>query len=283
VFRAALRWARGKDSVRTDRAGNRLGRLLHRCSAKHRNRALSNLKLAFPEWTDERRAEVALRVFEHFGASLLDFLRAESRSGSDCLKGVEIEGLEHLREALDQGKGLLLIGAHFGNWERLPSILRSQGIELYVVARGSNDPKLDELVARLREASGVSVLPRGNAARAILKALRENKAVGLLPDQNGFETFVTFFGKPAGTTLGPAVMHLRSGAPLVPVYCARLGTDRFRVWAEAPLKPVDGMQDVQDALTQAVNDSIERAIRAYPDQWLWFHDRWKSARERGLL
>lgn len=279
----AIRWARNKDAAALERAGAKLGRLLFRLSRKHRERALSNLELAFPEMPSAERLALARRVFEHFGVIASTFVATESRTPEEILASVQLEGREHMEAALAKGKGVLLLTGHFGNWERFAHFGVLNGARIAVVVRDADHPGLQSRVARLRSAAGVEILSRGNAARAILGALKRELIVGLLPDQNSEESFLPFFGLPTGTVLGPAVLHLRAGAPLVPVFCVRVGVGQYRAEIEPPLEPLPGFATPQEGLMAAFNATLERAIRRNPEQWLWFHDRWKSSRQKGLL
>lgn len=276
-------WLRRKSAVQAERSGARFGRMLFRFSRKHRERALANLALAYPEKTAAERVELARQVFEHFGRVATDFLRTESRTDAEVVQGMEVEGFENVAAALRGGKGILIVTAHFGNWERAAQFAKTQGRDIYAVARDADDAQVQDDVLRLREKAGLKVISRGNAARQILALLRENKLVALLPDQNCSESFVPFFGHPAGTVLGPATLSLRTGAPLVPMFCARTGPGQYRLHLMPPLVPKPEIEDPVLALTYAMNEAIEAIVRRYPEQWLWFHDRWKSARQRGLL
>lgn len=282
AFVRLQRWLGRKDAAGAERIGERLGKLAYRVSRKHRERALENLKRAFPEATPEQRARWAEGVLIHFGRVMSDFMRAASRSQKEVLDSIEAEGIEQFDIGLAKGKGVILITAHFGNWERMANYIALLGYKLNVVARDANDPDMNSLVGQLREAAGVEVISRGNAARAILTKLRKNEMVGILPDQNSDEIFVPFFGVPCGTVQGPAVLSTRSGAPIIPIYCARVGVGKYRMWVEPPIEPEPGFEPIE-GLTRAINASLEAAIRQYPDQYLWIHNRWKSAKARGLV
>jgi KDO2-lipid IV(A) lauroyltransferase len=117
----------------------------------------------------------------------------------------------------------------------------------------------------------------------LLQALREGRAIALLPDQSHKDVFIEFFGKPAGTALGPAVLAERTGAPMLPVFCYRIGPGRYRMDVLPPIEVDHDEEDRPLALTKAFTAELEGAIRAHPEQWLWFHDRWRSARQKGLL
>lgn len=282
AFVRLQKWLGRKDAAGAERVGERLGRLAYRLSKKHRERALENLARAFPEATQQQRDDWAEGVLVHFGRVMSDFMRAATRSKQEVIDSIEASGIERIDEVLAAGKGVILVTAHFGNWERMANYLALKGYTLSVVARDANDPDMNALVAQLREAAGVEVISRGNAARAVLTKLRKNECVGILPDQNSDEIFVPFFGVPCGTVQGPAVLSQRSGAPILPMYCARIGVGKYRVWVEPPIEAEEGFEPVE-GLTRAINASLEAAIRQYPDQYLWIHNRWKSAKARGLV
>lgn len=270
--------------AKAERWGERLGRLAFRLSRKYRERTLSNLDLAFPEKSPAERRDIAIRMFEHFGRGALEFFRADQRTDESVRASVvEVEGLEHLERAHALGKGVLVIGGHFGDWERAAHYAVVCGYRLTVVARDANQPEITEALAELRGASGVELLARGGAARDILRKLKANELVGILPDQNDDEVFVSFFGKPVGTVLGPGVLHVRTGAPVVPLYMVRLGLGRYRMIVEPPLVPDPDAPSPAEGVMRAINRSLEAVVRAHPEQYLWLHDRWKSARKRGLL
>jgi KDO2-lipid IV(A) lauroyltransferase len=276
------RWMERKDALQAERIGARLGRLIFKVSKKHRRRALSNLELAMPELSENERMRIAKGVFEHFGMVGTDFMRTRKRTDEEVLQSVTMEGFEHVEHALSLGKGVLVITGHFGNWERMGQYARANGFLMNVVARDADDSTMNRMMFDLRNTAGLNVISRGNAARTMLSLLKENQLVAVLPDQNSSEIFVPFFGKPCGTVQGPGVLHLRTGAPLLPVYCPRVGPAKYRLIIRPPIEPVPGFEG-PEGYTRAINESLEEVIREYPEQWLWLHDRWKSARRRGLV
>lgn len=271
-----------KDPIAAERAGEKLAMLVFKLSKKHRNRALSNLALAFPEMPAEERLELAKRCFLHFGRVFADFLRSSARTDEEVISTCEIVNQEILDAELAKGKGIMLITGHFGNWERAAHRVVAAGYKVTVVARDANDSDLNQSVMRIREKQGIAVLPRGKAARGILSVLKANEVIAILPDQNSGDIFIPFFGKPAGTVTGPSSIAIKTGAPMVPLYCRRVGPAKYEARIYPPLEPVEGYEPVE-ALTRAINNSLEAAIRETPEQWLWFHNRWKSARRAGLV
>jgi len=279
----ARRYFAKRDPERAERAGERLGTMLFRLSKKHRTRALNNLALAMPEVSPPERILLAKRVFVHFGRVFADFLSGRNADRSYVSSTTTSEGLEHLDDALARGKGVIMITGHFGNWERLAAFLTGIGYELSVVARDADQGKTNEIVNALRESTGTKVIARGNAARPIIERLRKNQLVGILPDQNSDEVFIPFFGKPCGTVLGPGVIAERTQAAVLPCWCIWKSPGHYHVIIEAALTPDEGEAVIGEGMMRAVNRSLEAIIRSHPEQWLWFHNRWKSAIRRGLI
>src|ERR1044072_2888241 len=271
-----------KSPVDAERSGEKLAMLVYRLSKKHRHRALSNLELAYPEMPEDERVKLAKRCFLHFGRVFGDFLRSSARSNSEVVADSALLGFEHLDAALAKGNGVILISAHFGNWERASHRVVAAGYKVSVVARDANDSDLNRSVMRKREKQGVKVLPRGKAARGILSLMKANEIVAILPDQNSGDIFVPFFGQPAGTVTGPVSIAVKTGASLIPIFAPRVGAAKYEIRIYPALEPVEGYEPIE-GYTRAINNKIESIIRENPDQWLWFHDRWKSARRAGRL
>ncbi len=271
-----------EDIGAAERRGERLAMIWYAVDRKHRRRTHSNLELAFPEWTPEERRRVAKETYRHYGRVLGDFLRAPIRTDEEVLASFDMEGLEHLERVEAMGRGVLVITGHVGNFERFGQVCRALGRKISVVARDANQDGVQARVAELRAATGIEVLSRGEAALPIVRKLRRRELVALMPDQNDTECFVPFFGKLCGTVLGPGVLHERTGAPILPAFCIRTGVGRYHVRVCPPIDPENEEKDPV-AIMAAINAVLESVIRDHPEQWLWMHDRWRTARRRGLL
>jgi len=287
LLRGVVRMMRAKSDAEAERLGAKFGRWIHHMVKRRRETCRNNLRMAFPDWPEDKIQKVALQVFEHYGRVTADFVRAPDRSLETLASSGTILGIEHINEALKLGKGAILITAHFGNWERFAAYAALKGYPVNVVARATNNPKMNEMMTELRSAQGTRVIDRGDAARPILERLRKNEIIAILPDQNTNPDidgiFLPFFGKPAGTVLGPGVIAERTGAPVLVCYCIWEGPCRYRMVIEPELKAKPGYEKRGEGMMRAINDALEQVIRQHPEQWLWFHDRWKSARQKGLL
>lgn len=260
--------------------GKMVGTAFFYARRRYRRVAIKNLAAVYGEdLTRRERAAMARAVFRHFGEMAAEFIKLPLLDSKLVRDLSAVSGEENLRAAFQAGKGVLLITGHYGNWEFLARWLTLEGYSLNVVARRANDPEADRLLTDTREGSGAQVLSRGNSARAVLQCLKRNEIVALLPDQNAADVFVPFLGRKTGTVDGPAVIHLKTGAPLLFSWCTRTPEDRFQIEFEPPVVvPATGdrAEDIRCVMT-LINSRLEARIRAFPTQWLWLHDRWKAS------
>jgi Kdo2-lipid IVA lauroyltransferase/acyltransferase len=257
--------------------GRRVGDLAWIVLAPRRAVALDNLRLAFrAERGSGELRHIGRRSFQHLGMNLVEACVLMFRPSDVLLRRMEIDGLEHLKDAVGQGRGVLLLTAHLGNWELLAAAHPLTGLPLSVVLRPLDQPQLGRVVERLRRRTGAELISKRRALRDVLDALRRGRMVGILLDQNATRAegiFVPFFGTLASTSRSLAVLALRTEAPVVPVFIRRLEDGRHLIEVRPLLPPPEG--DVV-ALTACFNETIEAAIRRAPEQWFWLHRRWKT-------
>jgi len=199
---------------------------------------------------------------------------------SHRLKSIIVEGEHYLNNALKQKKGALLFSAHYGSWEMAPSFL-SLKAPLNIIVRPFDNPVIEEMLYKIRKNIGAEIIPKFNASKQVMRALSKNEMVAILMDQNVLRSqavFVDFFGKEAATTPGPAIFHLRTEAPLVPVFCYPINRSKYLVKIKKPLTFTSGKNIEEDILkiTQICTKIIEDQIKEKPQFWLWLHDRWRT-------
>ncbi|MBX3095228.1 MAG: lysophospholipid acyltransferase family protein [Fimbriimonadaceae bacterium] len=265
-----------------EETGARWASRLRTFSGKRITVALENLGRAFPESSTEWRNETADASIRHFAIVAADFLAGADRNLSDLQAMVSVQGEEHIQEALRQGKGALLAGGHFGHFELSGAYLSLSGYPVNVVIRDADDEGVNAIVNELRRRPGTRIIPRGNAARPILEALQRNELVGVLSDQNHDDAYLPFFDVPAGTNLGMGVIQERTGSPLIAVSTPRIGVGRYEIRITPPLPIGEPTGTKGEAPLLAINQWLEGVIREHPEQWLWIHDRWRSAKRRGM-
>ena len=266
-------------AVRT--LGERLGRAAYSAAASRRNVALANLDRALPERTPGEREAIVREMFEHFGRMLLELVRFRSLPRARMLSYVETEGADHVARAYDAGRGMILVGAHFGYWE-MQGLTHALCWKLIaVMARPLDNPSLHEMLEATRALTGNAVIYRQGSIRKVLRALADNRAVAILIDQHlqsPEAVHVDFFGRPAATTSVVASLALRTGAAVIPAFGLPLPGGRYRFVYERPVDPPrDGSPEAIREFTQRCTAVIERYVRAYPGLWLWMHRRWREA------
>jgi KDO2-lipid IV(A) lauroyltransferase len=258
--------------------GRRLGDLAWAVLPGRRAIVVGNLSRAFgPERPPAELTDLGRRCFRHLGMTVVESCTFLFRSPAVLLSRVEFRGTEHIAAAMATGRGLLLLTAHYGNWELLAASHALERWPLSVMVRPLDSALLDPLIERLRLRCGTEIISKRQGLRGALDALRRERMVGILLDQNTSHregVFVPFFGIPASTSRGLAVIALRTGAPVVPVFIRRLAGGRHVVQAAPPI-PAPGDGDPV-AFTAAFNRAIEDAIRQAPEQWFWLHRRWKT-------
>ena len=262
--------------------GARIGDLAYLCLARRRRVALDNLEIAFggEKSAAERRA-IARATFRNLGEHLIDFSRMRRLTPDTFSSVCTIEGLERVEQLLARQAGLLMLSAHFGSWELASAIALRLAPRMHVIVRPLDNPALARLVDAYRRYSGYHAIPKNQALSASLKALRRGEIVGLLMDQSSLRHEgipVLFFGTDAYTSIGPALMALRAGCPVIGVFMVRQGLGKHRLVfsEEIPIQRSGNLrQDIADN-TRRFNQLIESYVRAYPDHWFWLHRRWKK-------
>ncbi|RPH51860.1 MAG: hypothetical protein EHM85_05120 [Desulfobacteraceae bacterium] len=261
--------------------GKTLGMLIYYLDIPHRRIVKRNLKFAFPEWNDKKIAIIAGRVFQNLGLTILEIIQLALFSKEDFLRNIRIRGEDHLLNAIEGGKGIIIISAHLGNWEAASLFSPCYfGYPITVVARRIESGIINSWILKLRTRFGNSIIDKEGALPEMMQTLRSGKILALLIDQGtkkseGVE--LAFFGKKVTVTPAAAMLALRCKSPVIPVFCVRGEDQKLTIIIEPPVQLVR-TNDLRDDLktnTQIMTDVIEKAVRKYPDQWLWLHKRWK--------
>jgi KDO2-lipid IV(A) lauroyltransferase len=276
VLWMARHWQRLPEK-RAHRLGIAIGRAMRRLSPRHARIVMANLRLAFGnEMTEPELRLLSQACYRHLGLCMIEFIRLPGMSTEDLRALAELRGREHI----EAGKGVILLTGHVGNWEITGSRIAAEGYPLSVIARAQRDDAVTEYVRRTREHMGMKVLHRDAAVRGSLKALRDNRVVGILMDQNAGDDgiFVEFFGHLASTAAGAAAFALRSGATVLPTFGWRTPeyTHVAQVGEPVPLIVTGDHDHDLRANTAHFTKIIEDRIRLHPDQWFWLHKRWKA-------
>jgi KDO2-lipid IV(A) lauroyltransferase len=262
--------------------GRVLGGLSYTLFAGERRKALDSLQRAFPDKTDAERRALARACFAHLGqcAGELACIRKLDPSLERLVAWAD-EDRHVLDVALKRGRGVVFVSGHVGNWELLARRMALAGCPGQTVGKEMTDARLTAWVDRYRASGKVRTLWRGRdgAAKAMLKILRAGEILGLVVDQDTKvqSVFVPFFGTAAATPRAPADLALRTGAVVVVGFCQRQGDGRYALsMKEVRVAPTGEHEADVVALTAAMTQEIETAIRRAPEQWVWMHRRWKT-------
>lgn len=260
--------------------GRRLGDLGFAVLGRRRHLALDNLRRAFPELPPAVVRRLGRRSYQHLGQLFVELCWLLAHPLERFLERVTVEGLDHLTSVMATSGRALILSAHLGNWELLTAASRLADYRLAVVVRPLDASWLNTLAERLRRRAGVELIDKRRALRPVLDALARGRMVGILLDQNASRregVFVPFFGRPASTSRAMAVLALRTGTPVVPIFVRREHAGRHRVVVHPPLMPMaKGGDGAVVELTARCTAVIEAAIRETPEQWLWMHSRWRT-------
>ena len=261
--------------------GRRLGDLAHVALRRRRRIGLDNLAVAFPLLSAAERRRLCRRSWQHLGTMAVELCAALTRPPERILETIAIDGLQHLQVVMETHGRALVLTAHLGNWELLVVAHRLSGYSLAIVVRPLDARWLNALADRLRRKSGVELIDKRGALRPVLESLRRGGMVAILLDQNAARhegVFVPFFGRPASTSRSLAVLAVRTGTPIVPIFIRREAAGRHRVIIRPPLPPPStGEPDrAISELTGLCTEAIEAAVKDTPAQWLWIHERWRT-------
>ena len=258
--------------------GRGLGTAAHALLATPRRLAVAHMGLAFPELDLATRRRLVRATFRHAGQAFAELSLFETILRRPDY--VRLEGVEALDTALARGRGAIAVTGHVGNWELLAAWAAAIGYPITVVVRRVNDLRFHSLIGRFRAAAGVEVLVRDDPrfVAAVGDALRRNRVVAMLIDQDtrGAGVFVPFFGRPAHTPPGAALLALRARVPVVTAFIERRpeGGHLVRV-APVPAELPRGREGVRE-LTARLTAAIEAQIRRSPAEWVWWHERWRK-------
>lgn len=261
--------------------GGLLGGLAYKIDKRHQRITEDNIRNSFKEMPSEEVKQTARSVYKNLGYSVVEFIRSARYGKGDFYGHFRIVNYGTYKKALDDKKGVLLLTGHCGSWELVAMAASILKPPIGVVVRPLDNPHLEQVVSGLRTRFGNILINKTRGMREILRTLGEGGAVGILLDQNvkaNEGVFVDFFGRPACTNKGLALIALKTGAPVIPVFIRRVDGYQHEILIgdEVPLINTGDKEADILANTQAYTKAIESFIREYPDQWFWMHRRWKT-------
>lgn len=280
AFIAGIAIAKRLSFERLQRFGQGLGKVAYHLLKKDRGIVEQQLALAFPKVSEDQRQKWTYDCFLNFGQLVFEILGIDHLY-SEGSRRLKVYGEELLQEGFERGKGVIVLGAHLGNWELLMPYFLQTGYSAKVAVTPLYDERLNDFFVKLRERGNVQLIQRGQpkAARAILECFRQNEVFFVLIDQDTdvSSMFVPFFGIPAQTPIVASNLALKTGALVLSAMVIRQPLGQFEIQIERVgvyEKKKFEKQDVY-AVTAIFNQHLEQIIRQHPTQWAWFHRRWK--------
>lgn len=260
--------------------GRGLGRLFSIVVPRQRRRAMTHLARCFPEKSEEERRGICRRMFTNLGMNIVELFRWMGGKEVELKLRITAEHEDRMLETLARGKGAIGLVAHIGNFDVM-GLWGASRFPLTIISKElKGAAAVNKFWMEKRAQAGLKIVPAHNSYRACLGVLKRSECLGFILDQNMSRDdgiFVNFFGQLACTTPGLAVMSAHSGAPVLPVFMVR-GADGFHTvhFLPAIAPPSDRKPETIARATQEYTKVIEDIVRAYPDQWIWMHRRWRT-------
>lgn len=248
---------------------------------KSRYKAERHLSLVYGDsLTMREKSNIGRAFFVNSGKNLSDALRFRSHI-DEIRQLVTVEGLDHFAAAMARGKGVLGITGHIGNFELLAAHIAGLGYPIAVIGRELYEPRLNRLLIENREATGLTNISTTDSPKRIMKWLRSGGGLGVLIDNDSHRIrgmFIPAFGRWSYTPIGQTLLGLKVGAAFVPMACIRKPDDTYHVIIRPPIEFKSSGDSETDTynVTLACTRELEKIILAYPDQWAWHHNRWRT-------
>jgi len=264
--------------------GRRLGFFIYLLSPRGKKIAYTNLKASFyKEKTPLEIRALVRSVYKRVGETFVEMISMTKANERYIKKFVSIENPEFMKRALEHPKGAIILSAHFGNWELAAAAIKKNGYTLDLFAKDQKWWRLNELLNKLREVAGNNVIRKGMDMKGIFQVLKNGGAVAILGDQNAGVSggLSTFLGRSASTTMGPYRFAQKSGAMILPTLIHRVSGPWHKLTFYEPM--IINEEDELKPFIKKYNYLLEKAIREYPDQWLWMHKKWKMTPLRKVI
>lgn len=258
--------------------GRQLGFIGYFFSPYRRAIGYANMRAAFSKTKTPREIKRMVKNnYRRFGETLAEILCLNKVDNRYIDKYITIENPSNFWKAFGDKKGVILLAAHFDNWELSGAVSALKGYPLYVLAREQGMKRVNAAIDRIRESKGLKVVRKGATTRYIVRMLREGRMIGMVADQDAGAggVMADLFGRQASTAAGPYKFASKTGAVILPAFIARVKGPYHRIFLEEPVR-IGKNEDVSGYVAE-YNRLLERYATRYYDQWLWVHRRWKSS------
>lgn len=266
------------------KVGALLGKLYYILIKKQRERAIAQMMPALG--VDRAEAEKLVRKsFINLGQNILEIFYMPNLNEKNFRDFIEIENFDRMKNAIDQGKGVVVLTGHVGTWEWLSAAYTLSGLPVTAIAKPQPNIGYTNALNDLRATIGVEIFSRGTSELlAAARALKSGKILGFLADQDAGPggAFIDFLGRTASTPMGPAVFAYKFKSPIIPSFIVRKPDGKHKVIIGEPLyyEDLGSVDESLFKLTEKMTKILTDVIREYPTQWLWFQKRWNTPPEQ---
>ena len=264
---------------------NFLAFLIYSVDKKHRKIAKVNLDLAYEDRiSEEEKIDITKKCYKNLIYTLADFIKNQGATKEEILEKVSFENSEIIEKAISENKRIIIVTAHYGNWELLSLSVAAKYTPLAIVGRDLDSKVMNKILTKNREQFDIELLSKSGAMKGMVKSLKSNRPVGLLVDQNTKESegiLIDFFGKKTRHTPSVAVLAKKFDAIIIPAFIQNTNEDSFVVKFFEPIQ-VDNSDDKEKDIrkcVQAQADITQKIIEDKPEEWFWLHKRWKNQYE----
>jgi len=259
-----------------------LARLIYMFDKKHRKIAEVNLALAYGDTLSPKEKEKIIKsVYLNLVLSLVDFVRNQGISREKLLEKVTFKNDAVLEQALKAGRKVILVTAHYGNWELVALSIAAKFGKMTIIGRDLDAPRMNEILKENREQFDIELIDKTGAMKSMIAALKNDRMLGLLVDQNTAENeglLIDFFGKPARHTPSAAILARRFDAVIIPVFMTTEDHAHYTLTFYDPIETERTEEKENDILRSVQKQATitEKVIRTKPEEWFWLHQRWKN-------
>lgn len=265
--------------------GETLGLLVFKLVKKERVKALTNLDRAFGEEKAYReKYAIARNSFVTFGRAALEAMRIKRHFHSQMYDDIEVVGRENLEKAYEKGRGIIAFTGHLGNFELLAAWVAQTGHKTAAIGRELYEKRLDAMLVANRTGMDIVNVKTDEPPKRILQLLKDGFTIGFLIDTDSYRVageLTPFFGRPAKTPIGPTQLGLVMKSAFVPFACLSMPGGKYRLIIGEELEIDDYTRTRENIynITSRMTAELEKIIRAYPEQWIWMHNRWHTRPE----
>lgn len=264
---------------------NTLASLIYSVNKKHRKIAKVNLDLAYEDRiSEDKKTSIIKGCYKNLVYTLADFIKNQGASKDEILNKVSFENEHIIQKAIDENRKIIIVTAHYGNWELLSLGIAAKLTPLAVVGRDLDSGVMNKILTKNREQFDVELLSKSGAMKGMVKSLKSNRPVGLLVDQNTKESegiLIDFFGKKARHTPSVAILAKKFDAVIIPAFIQTNDYENYviRFFDEIKMQNSDDKEKDIEACVQAQANITQKIIEEKPEEWFWLHQRWKNQYE----